>query len=66
MTAIKIETLTVRLDPHVNKGLRTAAIQEPRSLGNRVERVAWDYNGRHEIAMTQWNRSRENTPNTAA
>lgn len=36
MTAIKIETLIVRLDPHVNKGRRTAAIQDLRSLGNSV------------------------------
>lgn len=37
MTAIKIETLTVRLDPHVKKSLRTAATQDRRSLANMIE-----------------------------
>lgn len=43
MAALKSETLTVRIEPAVKKGLKRMAERERRSLANMIEVMIRDY-----------------------
>lgn len=51
MSALKTETITVRIEPAVKAGLKTAAEQERRSLANMIEVMIRDYCGRSGIPI---------------
>lgn len=53
MGTTKTATLTLRIDPGVKEGLRTAAHQEHRSIANMVEVLIRDYCGRNGITIPQ-------------
>ncbi|MCO7556600.1 hypothetical protein [Metapseudomonas otitidis] len=51
MAALKIATLTFRIEPGLKDALRTAADLEHRSIANMVEVLIRDYCERHSIAI---------------
>lgn len=56
MTASKTATLTLRIDPVIKDGLRTAAEREHRSIANMVEVLIRDYCNRKGIALPETRR----------
>lgn len=53
MAAVKTETITVRIEPAVKAGLKSAAEQERRSLANMIEVMIRDYCERNRIAIPE-------------
>ena len=53
MPAVKTETITVRIAPHIKAGLRDAAALEHRSLANMVEVMIRDYCEQAGVAITE-------------
>lgn len=53
MASTKTATLTFRVVPGVKEGLRTAAQQEHRFIGNMVEVLIRDYCGRNAIPIEE-------------
>jgi hypothetical protein len=51
MPAPKTATLTLRIDPALKEGLRTAAQREHRSIANMVEVLVRDYCERTDIEI---------------
>jgi hypothetical protein len=51
MVAIKTATLNLRIDPSLKEALRTAAIQEHRSIANMVEIMIREHCGENGIAI---------------
>lgn len=53
MTAIKTETMTVRIEPAVKQGLKAMAERERRSLANMIEVMIRDYCGRNGVKVPE-------------
>lgn len=51
MATTKTATLTFRINPGLKEALRTAALQEHRSIANMVEVLIRDYCGRNGITI---------------
>jgi len=51
MATGKTTTLTFRIEPALKEGLRTAAVQEHRSIANMIAVMIRDYCGREGIAI---------------
>ena len=65
MPAVKTETITVRIAPHIKAGLREVAAQEHRSLANMLEVMIRGYCDQAGVAIAEPDTEPKAHPNTA-